>query len=172
MVIFPRHAPLRVALKGFINCMKKIAATSSLANLQQCWQIQVEQNLDKTFLTKAQNKHPQALSINHNAYPLSDLVHLLIKKIAVLVKVLISQDSFTHHFVGYLPFVIHHEFQHFIVGFPRKHYPSCVKLKQCRSHRPQIYAVVIFCSYNCTNIIISIWNLPVLKFALQSIEAI
>ena len=84
----------------------------------------------------------------NETYSLSDFVHLMIQKVTIFIKVLIPQCPFSNHLVGYFSFVVHHQFEHFIVGFSRKHNLSCVKLKHCSCHRPQVYAVVILCSYN------------------------
>ena len=52
------------------------------------------------------------------SYPLSDLVHFMVQKVAVFIKMAFPQCSFSDHFVGHFTFIIHHQFQHLIVGFP------------------------------------------------------
>ena len=74
--------------------------------------------------------------LNNVTHPLSNFVHFMIKKVTIFVKVLISQCSFSNHLVGNFTFVVHHQFEHFIVGFSRKHNLSSVELKHCSCHGP------------------------------------
>ena len=55
---------------------------------------------------------------NNQSYPLSYLVHFMVQKVAVFIKMAFPQCSFSDHFVGHFTFIIHHQFQHLIVGFP------------------------------------------------------
>lgn len=65
----------------------------------------------------------------NQSHPLSDLVHFMVQKVAVFIKMAFPQCSFSDHFVGHFTFIIHHQFQHLIVGFPWKHYLPSIQLK-------------------------------------------
>ena len=55
------------------------------------------------------------------SYPLSDFVHFMVQKVAVLIKVLIAEQPLPYHLVWHLASVVHHQLQHVVVGFARKH---------------------------------------------------
>ena len=56
-----------------------------------------------------------------NRYLLSDFVHFLVEKVAVLVEVFVFEHTFSHELVTHSSFEVHEKFKHLIIGFTGKH---------------------------------------------------
>lgn len=66
-------------------------------------------------------------------YPLRNLINLLMQKVVVGIKMLLAECGLTYEFIGHFTLQVHHQFQHLVIGLPRKHDLASVQLEDGRS---------------------------------------
>ena len=84
-----------------------------------------------------------------HSHPMRNFVHFLIQEVVTGVEMLLAEHALPNQFVGHLAFHIHHQFQHFVVGFAGEHDLARIEFEQRNAHRPQIDGVVVAHAQNC-----------------------
>ena len=84
-----------------------------------------------------------------NTHSLSHFIHLMVEEVEVGVKVLVAECALTYQLVRHLAFQVHHQFEHFVVGFPWEHDLASVEFIDGDTGGPQVYTMVIAHAQHC-----------------------
>lgn len=84
-----------------------------------------------------------------NTHSVGNFIHFMIQEVVTPIKMLIPKHTLTYNLIWYLPFHVHHKFQHLVVRCTLEQDLSCIQFVDCTTDREHVYRMVVSIAKDC-----------------------